>query len=287
MNYIKLHDTFIEYFKNTNIKTRILKRNSNDFRLSRSYIYTENHHINPSHNGGLDEQTNYVTLLPEEHLFIHKLRWKAYKQRGDMLAVRYIINGINNKTQKKKRFDELKTNIPKKLFQAFTFIKQNSAEVRKTHGWQSADGRRRISESMKNKIVCRDVETGELVGKHDKSHPYILSGKWVHHSKGKIVSKEIRDAQSVAGSGKGNNNANPLKKEEILKLCLDVTIEHGRIRKTSIIRQMILDKYNIKIPSTGLGYRVKNPSKYTIQWLEEKTGWKYDPYYTNRQQGKK
>jgi hypothetical protein len=260
------------------------RRNKNDFRINRDYIYTEKHHITPKHANGLDEEDNYIILLPEEHLFIHKLRWKAYKERGDMLAVRYIINGINNKTQKKERFDELKLNIPKKLFQAFTFIKQNSSEVRKTHGWQSIDGRKRISEAMKNKLVCRDAETGELVGKHDKCHPNIISGKWVHHSKGKFVSDEIRAAQSIKGSGSGNNNANPLSTEEILDLCLDVTLEYGSIRKTSLIRQMIIDKYSIKIPSTGLGYRVKNPTKYTIKWLEKQTGWAYDPYYNNRLQ---
>lgn len=37
MDYVKLYNIFLEYFKNIDILERIKKRNINDFRLNKNY----------------------------------------------------------------------------------------------------------------------------------------------------------------------------------------------------------------------------------------------------------
>lgn len=56
MNYIKLHQSFIQYFLKTSPKERLISRDKTDKRLlnGNDFIYTERHHITPRSLGGLD-----------------------------------------------------------------------------------------------------------------------------------------------------------------------------------------------------------------------------------------
>jgi len=251
LDYIKIHNTFIEYYKNTSPRSRLKE---NDFRVNDDYLYMENHHIIPKSLGGDNSYDNMVYLLPEEHLFIHKLRYKAFGNREDMLAVRYMINGFNNVSNSKEisNCDRL----TKEIRSSVSFIKQNSTSFRLKHGWQTEDGRNRISEYRKGKIPIKSVETGEMLGEADMSHPKVLSGEWVHHSKGMvpvsdnkgnklyIKSEEYqlnKDIYTVRGSdnrGKGNSRYIDISTEDILKLFEDFCILHGFIMKYSIYKEV-------------------------------------------------
>lgn len=114
MNYKKIYYQFMNYCKETTPLERLLKRNKNDFRKDNENIYTESHHIVPRHAGGTDDDDNLVNLLPEEHYFAHLLRWKAYNSRKDFLAVRFIVNGIENKKEYIERCGLEYDNIRKK-----------------------------------------------------------------------------------------------------------------------------------------------------------------------------
>jgi hypothetical protein len=227
----------------------MLKRNNNDFRKSDKKIYTEIHHITPKSIGGTDDDSNLVILLPEEHLFAHKLRYKAYKDRCDFIAVRISINGILNH----KRYKNIPILISKKINSAYSWMKQNSAEFRIVNGWQTAEGRDKISKSRKNMLVVKCVKSGEILGSFDKNHPKILSGEWVHHSKGKhkfynkITGEKIYcyvdDQRLLSGewtglnydvSGEKNTNYSGISDEEIYDFYLTVN-------------QIIKHKYNSKV----------------------------------------
>lgn len=178
MNYKLIYDNFIAYCQTTTPEYRMITRNKNDFRKDYGKLYVEEHHIIPKALGGIDEKNNLVILLPEEHLFAHKLRYKAYSDRVDFLAVRFTINGLLNN----KRYKDIPDNISNKIKSAYSWMKQNSSEFRKIHGWQTEDGVKRISESRKNTFPVKCSKTGEIIGSFDKNHPKILSGEWVHHS---------------------------------------------------------------------------------------------------------
>lgn len=184
MNYEKIYIALCEYCKNTTPIQRITCRDENDIRLTLNQcdIYTEIHHIVPTHAGGSDENENLVRLLPEEHFLAHLIRYKAYNDKDDFLSVRFIINGFVNRLQvhDKINYDSISFNKRIGLF------KQHIQSFRKKHSWQTEDGIRRISEARKNTFPCVDLETGVSVGSHKKDHPKIISGEWVHHSKGKV-----------------------------------------------------------------------------------------------------
>lgn len=197
MDYVKIHDTFIKYFKNSTPRERLKLRHPEDARNFNDYLYTELHHITPRSLGGDDSPDNLVSLLPEEHIFIHFLRYKAFDKREDMLAVRFCLNGGKfNKARQKLTYGSLC--LSKDIRQGYALMRQHSAEFRKKHGWQTPEGLKRISEARKGQIPVIDTKTGEVMGSCTKDHPKYISGEWVHHTKGflsvieKSTGKKIR-----------------------------------------------------------------------------------------------
>jgi len=71
MNYEKIYFAFIEKYK------------SQEFGEG---VYTESHHIVPRHAGGGDSKDNLIRLTYRQHVFAHRLLWKAYKKASDLKA---------------------------------------------------------------------------------------------------------------------------------------------------------------------------------------------------------
>ena len=164
MNYKKLYKTFIDYCKDTTPIYRMLKRNQNDFRKNKEIIYTEKHHIIPVKCGGKDNKENIIELLPEEHIFAHQLRFKAFNNRVDILAVRGCLN--KHKFFKKNKNDLI---LNKKILSGYAWIKQNSYILRLNNSWHTQKGLENISNSKKGKIVVKDVKTGKIIGMVNKN----------------------------------------------------------------------------------------------------------------------
>lgn len=78
MNYEKLYFAFIEKYKSQEIDKG---------------VYTEKHHIIPRHAGGGDSKDNIITLTFRQHVFAHRLLWKAYKSHNDLIAW-YMMSGV-------------------------------------------------------------------------------------------------------------------------------------------------------------------------------------------------
>lgn len=180
MNYKKIYENLCSLCQTTSAKERIFNRNLNDERLNGDYIYTETHHIIPKHAGGTNDNANLVEMLPEEHYMAHLLRFKAYNDRNDFLAIRFMVNGYTNKIYLN---DKISVKLKNKLVSSF---KQNISMFRKQNTWQTKEGIKKISEARKGTIVVVDVITNEMIGSVDTNHPSVISGKWVHHSTGKL-----------------------------------------------------------------------------------------------------
>lgn len=71
MNYKDLYYKFALIFKN-----QIIPEGT----------YTEKHHIVPRHAGGTESYDNMLKLTHRQHIFMHRLRWKAYGEIGDKVA---------------------------------------------------------------------------------------------------------------------------------------------------------------------------------------------------------
>lgn len=71
MNYKKLYKAFIDKYKNQEFEKD---------------VYTEKHHIIPRHAGGDDSRENIIRLTYRQHVFAHRLLWKAYGKTSDYVA---------------------------------------------------------------------------------------------------------------------------------------------------------------------------------------------------------
>ena len=189
MNYSKLYCDYLEFLKNNNIKERLEMKPYDDKRKYDSNVYTEVHHILPKSLGGKNNPENLIQLLPEEHLKCHWLRYKAIGDKEDFLAVRMMLNTkfLSQKFESfhKKKFLELPEEVVSDSFlKIYHEYRDEIYNFRKTQGWQTEEGRKRISEAKKGKTPCVDANTGEKIGSVDVNHPKILSGEWVHCTKG-------------------------------------------------------------------------------------------------------
>lgn len=263
MKYTKIHDRFIKYFRETKLRDRLERRDSKDERLDKDYIYTEVHHILPRSLDGDNSDNNLVELLPEEHLFIHKLRYKSYNCREDMLAVRFMINGFASKNKHKLC-------LTKYILKSYAWMKQENASFRKTIGWHTASGRERISKARKGTVVVKDAAGGGMIGSVAVSHPNVLNGTWVHHSTGRILSNDRKNEISNRMSGGNNPNANSMTNDEIIDLGVRSAIDNGRILSYTRMISHFNEEYDIKIPN----HRFK-PLKGFYDEIELRTGMIY------------
>ena len=278
MNYKKIHDTFIQYCNNTAPKMRLLERNSTDVRLNEGPLYVEIHHIIPRSLGGLDNPDNLVEVLPEEHIFLHMLRYKIHKKREDALAVRYMLNGFSSN---ERRHGNLACKLTKKLRMGYAWIRTHAQSIRETNGWHTLDGKKRISEARKGMIPVKDLITGERIGSVSNKHPNVISGKWVHHTKGRKISESERVMRSNLGKGQNNCNASGLSDEYLIQKGMEAFQEFGFILTWPDMLRLS-NKRNfrwlkgIKSRFNGRGKR----GYFSV--LEEKTRTKLNSYIHNR-----
>jgi hypothetical protein len=68
---------------------------------------------------------------------------------------------------------------------------------RKSHEWQTEDGRRRISEARKDMIPVVCSITREPMGSVHRDDPRIKSGELMHHSRGYISVMHVESGKTV------------------------------------------------------------------------------------------
>ncbi len=302
MDYIAVHSKFIAYFQNTTPEERLLKRNKNDFRITEGLkLYTESHHITPRSLGGLDVEENLVRLLPEEHIFIHMLRYKAFDTRQDMLAVRFCLNGCASPSVRKPKHIG---RLTKRLRTGYSFIKTNAYRFRKEHGWQTKAGAQSISDKAKETMSVKCAKTGEPVGfRVSTKDPRVLSGEWVHHSSGMVSVLEIASGKTVRittqerklnphlykgllnQAGTSNVRYSGLTDEDILEHAVTVSLKLGRIAPYAQVIKYGVEN-NIPIPKSLSKMRFNgNQSKEYLERLQKLLpDLEYTPYFKTEEQ---
>ena len=205
--------------------------------MAGDYLYVEKHHIIPRFQDGRNDKDNLVIVLPEEHIVLHQVRYKAFDNRGDMLAVRFSLNGITGGAFGRENLASLLT---KKVRSGYAWIKQNSSEFRRVHGWHTVDGVKRISESRKGTMPVKDLKTGVVIGSVSVNHPNVLDGRWVHCSKGRrMTNEELMNRPSMKGSY--NHNYKDFATVEfllnVLHMYVDDVVEENyfRLNKFDIV----------------------------------------------------
>lgn len=298
MNYKKIYENLCSLCQTTSAKERIFNRNPNDERLNGDYIYTEKHHIIPKHIGGVNDNANLVEMLPEEHYMAHLLRFKAYNDRNDFLAIRFMVNGYMNKIYLNEK---ISVKLKNKLVSSF---KQNISMFRKQNTWQTKEGIKKISEARKGTMPVVNVITNEMIGSVDTNHPNVISGKWVHHSTGKlsvickktgnkkyITTKEYNTNKKkyAANVGDVKGIKNPMfsgfSDEDLINLVADFSIKMdlGFLLPYRMVSEHYrkYEKYE-KLPKSFSSFRFNGLGVKELHRLAMiKTGLKLNVYYNN------
>ena len=261
MNYQRIYDCLIERAKN---RTPI--------------GYTEKHHIIPDFmfknrkrkgpkghlEGNPDSDDNIVRLYPREHFIAHLLLAKIYQNtryhyQTQSALMFFARVASNHPRQQNYRISSYEYELARKI------------------------GLEGISKARKGTMPCVDVETGESVGSHPTNHPNVLSGKWVHHSKGNTVIRHIETSRTIkvktdvakkmvesgeyeytCGPQDGANNGNykeltPELKEYIFD-CAELSLANDHL-----IRGWLIDNVNKNIGKFGI-------KKISTAFLENKFG---------------
>ena len=272
MNYKIIHDRLVQLCREKSSKERLKLRNSNDIRLTNGEpLYVEVHHIIPRSLGGNDDMANLIETLPEEHIFFHMLRYKIYQKREDMLAVRCMLNGFASYNRYKGNVGVFLT---KKIRMGYAWMKAHTQNFRKKTGWQTEDGRQRISRARKGTMPAKDMETGEIIGAVSINHPNVLSGKWAHHCKGVSHTKAQIEAHRERNLGQKNGNASGLSDEYFIEKGVEISREFGVI--FSLKKMLELSKIrNFKWLKSWKSRFDRQGANGYYKIIEEKTGGKY------------
>ena len=217
--------------------------------------YYEKHHIIPDFMflnrkrkgpkghliGNPMDKSNLVLLTPREHFICHILLYKIYKGTHYEYSVGSALG-----------FFFTKMGHPREAW-------FNSSK--KYEGWRLA-GLQSISSARSGTMPVRDADAGIIIGSIKTDHPNVLSGKWVHTTKGRIISKQELDNRDSNIGDKNNNfkhitpeieqvlyncvNGNSVVEGHLIKQLFDLEIKRQLIpiffKKISY--QFIINKYS-------------------------------------------
>jgi hypothetical protein len=166
-------------------------------------IYYEKHHIIPEFmfknrkrkgpsghmEGDPNNKNNIVLLTFKEHFMAHYYLYKIlqnsrYEFSAGSALIFFFTKAINNKHARWQSID----------FTDHEFLEEMS-KLREI-------GIKSISCSRKGKMPVVDAKTRISIGSVPIDHPKVLSGEWIHHSKGRPGKKQPE------GYGRGSSNKN-------------------------------------------------------------------------------
>lgn len=181
--------------------------------------YVERHHVVPRCIGGTDEESNMVSLTPEEHYVAHQLLVKIYPhERGLLWAVMIMTGGRDHQPRKNKLYGWLRRRV--------------SAEM--TGKPKSPETRAKLSAALKGRLYsaerCANIsagKTGRKIGPCSDVRRARISAA----NTGKSPSLETRAKMRAAKLGK------KLTAEHISKV---VAANTGKKRSKEMRENMVL-----------------------------------------------
>lgn len=203
-----------------------MDRAKSENRVKNDDQYYEKHHVIPDFmfkdrtrkgpsghlSGNPNDKNNIRLLTPREHFIAHVLLHKHLKgthyEYPAGSALQFFFSKVSSKHPRN--------------------VDWNASENRKYEKYR-LDGLQAISKARKGKMPVVDSVTGEKKGSQSINHPKVLSGEWVHHSKGKKLSKERRLEIQIQTTGCNNPNFKELTPEILDRLfnAIDLTLREG------------------------------------------------------------
>lgn len=256
----------------------------NENRMRNQGIYYERHHIVPDFlfknrkrvgpkghlDGDPDNQENIILLTFSEHLMAHYYLYEIYKgsqyeySAGSALQFFFVKAVGNHKRQ--KNLSEVDENFLKEM------------EHLRLLGNES------ISKARKGKMPVVDAITREKKGSVRTDHPKVISGDWVHHSKG-VTGKSGRDM-----SGSKNTNFKELTQDrrERMWKCVANSCQDGYLKLNLLQENMKREFTEFKKISLAWVGNKFNSLENLIQETNNNLNMtiKYNPYHRSKEQRK-
>lgn len=210
-----------------NIYKSIIVKAKQEHRAKTVDSYYEKHHIipdfmfknrkrtgKPGHlDGNPNDKSNIVLLTPREHFICHVLLYKFLQRtryaNSAGSAIQFFFSKVINKH-------------PRSNFQ-LTDSKWYS-KCREI-GIQS------ISKARKGKVPVKDAVTGVKIGSVDRNHVKVLSGEWVHHTKGRVMLDDERRMKKEQVSGTGNPRYSGKTDDDIYQFAREFYVPRGYMDK--------------------------------------------------------
>lgn len=257
-------------------------------RMKDQGTYYERHHIVPDFlfknrkragpkghlDGNPDSAENLILLTFSEHLMAHYYLYEIYKgtryeySSGSALQFFFVKATGNHKRQVNL------TEVDEKFLKEMEHLRLLGNES--------------ISKARKGKMPVVDAITREKQGSVPVDHPKVLSGEWIHHSKG--LPSKTKPEKRKSQKGSDNNNYKELTQDrrERMWKCVANSCQ-GEYLKLHLLRS------NMKKEFTEF-------RKISLRWIENKFGSlenllketnenlnlsiKYSPYHRSDEQRK-
>lgn len=255
MNYQKIYNSIMERAK---ISSRVKSKSQ----------YYEKHHVIPDFMflnrgrngpkghlpGNPNDPSNIVLLTEREHILAHILLAKS------LIFKRYFAQAASAVTW---FFTKVVGDHPRQLHRSV-------GAMRKYEKYR-AMGLEGISMARSGNMPCVDAITRISVGSQSTSHPKVLSGEWMHHSKGIRQSKEQIEKTRLQVSGLGNPRSSGITNEEILETYIWLTLQLGGIPGFQTYRKWYKLNFCIDFPKSLSSFRF-NSGKDLYPLIESATG---------------
>lgn len=227
----------------------IIDKPVSENRTKNQGVYYEKHHIIPDFMfinrkrkgprghlpGNPNDPTNIVYLTFREHLMAHYYLYEINKgtryeyATGSALQFFFVkATGGHMRQKKLELVDE-----------EFLIEMDHLRKI----------GVSSISNARKGTMPVKDKDTGEILGSVSVDHPNVLSGQWVHHSKG--VPSKVKPENRRNQKGMNNANARPdITVDTIVNFTADFMVANELIGKR-IAAKSLHDSMNNSLGISG------------------------------------
>ena len=260
--------------------------NSRKNRKIKADQYYESHHIIPDFMfknrsrkgpsghlpGNPNDKSNFIKLTPREHILSHLILCKIYRNtRYEYPCLSSVMLMLSHSSTGSK------LSINRK------FLNETIGKI-KLYSEFKKKACKAISSARKGKIVCKDSNTGEIIGSIDKTHPNIISGKWIHHSKGNQLSYDHIQIIKKRSTGLSNANSRGYTDEQLIESYVKCCNDFGFI-VTYPIWIKYCQKYNLPYLKHFKKFRFNGGGfTYLRERAEEITGMVYiDKQYIRKE----
>lgn len=271
MNYKKIYKDLIKKAK---------KENRN-----KSFgVYYEEHHIIPEClfknrsrkgikgfiGGNPEDANNKILLTAREHFLCHVLLYKVYKDTKYGYKIGSSLLFFFSKVIDPSHPRLTNFNYQSRKYEKYRLLGVES-----------------ISKANKGFMTVKDSTTGKLIGRVSVSDPNVISGKWVHHTKGRKITDEERKNRK---SQIGHNNSNFKELDEERKSRVFKVLEKSLVEnhlKISLFDDNLkkefseFKKISVKWITNNFGNYQNLVQEYNLLFNENV---QYNPYFRSTEQ---